>query len=34
MGLDELSDEQWSLISDLMAWEVPLERGTPRSDFP
>ena len=33
MGLDELSDEQWSLISDLMAWEVPLERGTPRSDL-
>lgn len=28
-----LSDEQWSLISDLMDWKLPLQRGTPRSDM-
>jgi len=28
-----LSDEQWSLISKLMQWKLPLERGTPRSDM-
>jgi len=28
-----LTDEQWSLISNLMNWEIPLERGTPRSDL-
>lgn len=28
-----LSDEQWSLIFNLMNWELPLERGTPRSDM-
>lgn len=28
-----LSDEQWSLISGLMNWKLPLERGTPRSDM-
>ncbi len=29
----QLSDEQWSLITSLMNWELPLERGTPRSDM-
>ena len=33
MGLDELSNEQWGLISGLMVWEILLERGTPRSDL-
>ena len=28
-----LSDEQWSLISSLMNWKLPLERGTPRSNM-
>ena len=28
-----LSDEQWSLVSKLMNWKLPLERGTPRSDL-
>lgn len=28
-----LSDEQWSLISNLMNWALPLERGTPRSNL-
>ena len=28
-----LSDEQWSLISSLMNWQLPLERGTPRSNM-
>jgi len=28
-----LSDEQWSLIFSLMNWQLPLERGTPRSDM-
>ena len=28
-----LSDDQWSLISSLMNWKFPLERGTPRSDM-
>ena len=28
-----LSDQQWSLISSLMNWKLPLERGTPRSDL-
>ena len=28
-----LSDEQWALISSLMNWRLPLERGTPRSDM-
>jgi transposase len=28
-----LSDEQWSLISNLMAWKLPPERGTPRSNM-
>jgi len=28
-----LSDEQWSLITKLMNWKLPLERGTPRSDM-
>lgn len=28
-----LSDEQWSLISSLMDWQLPRERGTPRSDM-
>jgi transposase len=28
-----LSDEQWSLISSLTNWQLPLERGTPRSDM-
>jgi transposase len=28
-----LSDEQWSLISNLMDWKLPLQRGTPRSDM-
>ena len=29
----QLSDEQWQLIQELMNWEPPLERGTPRSDL-
>lgn len=33
MKFDQLSDEQWLLISELMNWEIPLERGTPRSDL-
>lgn len=33
MKFDQLSDEQWLLISDLMDWKIPLERGTPRSDL-
>ncbi len=33
MKFDRLSDEQWHLIFDLMNWEIPLERGTPRSDL-
>ena len=28
-----LSDDQWGLISNLMNWKLPLERGTPRSDM-
>jgi len=28
-----LNDSQWTLIQDLMAWEPPLERGTPRSNM-
>lgn len=28
-----LTDEQWSLILNLMDWKLPLERGTPRSDM-
>jgi len=28
-----LSDDQWSLISNLMDWKLPLERGTPRSNM-
>lgn len=28
-----LSDAQWLLISKLMNWKMPLERGTPRSDM-
>lgn len=28
-----LSDAQWSLISGLMSWQLPPERGTPRSDM-
>lgn len=29
----EITDEQWNLIQELMNWEPPLERGTPRSDL-
>jgi len=32
-GFQYLSDEQWSLIKSLMDYELPLERGTPRSDL-
>ena len=28
-----LSDSQWDLVSGLMDWSPPLERGTPRSDL-
>lgn len=28
-----LSDQQWSMISDLMNWTPPRERGTARSDL-
>ena len=28
-----LSDDQWHLISKLMDWKLPLERGTPRSNM-
>ena len=28
-----LSDNQWSLVLNLMDWNPPLERGTPRSDL-
>lgn len=28
-----LSDSQWNLISSLMDWSPPLERGTPRNDL-
>ena len=28
-----MSDQQWSLIFSLMNWDLPLERGTPRSDL-
>lgn len=28
-----LSDDQWSLIFNLMDWKLPLERGTPRSNM-
>jgi len=33
MKFDQFSDEQWLLISNLMNWEITLERGTPRSDL-
>lgn len=33
MKFHHLSDAQWSLISGLMSWRLPLERGTPRSDL-
>lgn len=33
MTFNQLSDEQWLLILDLMNWDAPLERGTPRSDL-
>jgi len=29
----ELSDKQWNLIQELMDWDLPLQRGTPRSDL-
>jgi len=32
-GFQYLSDEQWSLIVRLMAYDFPPERGTPRSDL-
>lgn len=28
-----LSDPQWELIFNLMDWEPPLQRGTPRADL-
>jgi len=33
MKFHHMSDAQWSLISGLMSWKLPLERGTPRSDL-
>ena len=33
MTFNQLSDEQWLLISDLMDWGVPLGRGIPRNDL-
>lgn len=32
-SFSHLTDEQWELICQLMNWEPPLERGTPRSDL-
>lgn len=32
-GFHHLSDAQWSFISGLMSSQLPLERGTPRSDM-
>jgi len=29
----ELSDKQWKLIQELMDWNLPLQRGTPRRDL-
>ncbi len=28
-----LSDDQWELISSLMQWKPPLQRGIPRTDL-
>ena len=32
-GFEYLNDEQWQLIYGLMNTQLPLERGTPRSDL-
>ena len=30
---DFLSDSQWQIIFNLMHWDPPLQRGTPRTDL-
>lgn len=32
-SFSELTDKQWELILELMNWDPPLVRGTPRSDL-